>query len=167
MSIYSGFGTRQQETNYNKAVYNLLYLMQLKISRNSKSCKKWDQSLYFYIVPFDDHRFQQIFMKLYNRLFTQEEFKYLPPKFSYALKDLATDLGVFERADVSSIVSGVSTNLSMTTTSGFNLNFRDDPSNPQNLLLRNERDAFPLSTIKEQASQMSRPSAQQAHPAYP
>ena len=39
MSIYSGFGTRQQETNYNKAVYNLLYLMQLKISRNNKSCK--------------------------------------------------------------------------------------------------------------------------------
>lgn len=100
-------------------------------------------------MPFDDHRFQQIFMKLYNRLFTQEEFKYLPPKFSYALKDLATDLGVFERTDVSSIVSGVSTNMSMTTTSGFNLNFRDDPSNPQNLLLRNERDAFPLSTIKE------------------
>ena len=87
-------------------------------------------------------------MKLYNRLFTQEEFKYLPPKFSYALKDLALDLGVFERADVSSIVSGVSTNMSMTTTSGFNLNFRDE-TNPQNLLLRNERDAFPLSTIKE------------------
>jgi hypothetical protein len=40
MSIYSGFGTRQQETNYNKAVYNLLYLMQLKISRNNKSCKQ-------------------------------------------------------------------------------------------------------------------------------
>ena len=87
-------------------------------------------------------------MKLYHRLFTQEEFKYLPPKFSYALKDLASDLGVFERADVSSIISGVSTNMSMTTTSGFNLNFRDD-TNPQNLLLRNERDAFPLSIIKE------------------
>jgi hypothetical protein len=88
-------------------------------------------------------------MKLYNRLFTQEEFKYLPPKFSYALKDLALDLGVFERADVSSIVSGVSTTMSMTTTSGFNLNFRDE-INPQNLLLKSERDAFPLSTIKEQ-----------------
>ena len=36
MSIYGGFGTRVQETNYNKAVYNLLYLMQLKISRNNK-----------------------------------------------------------------------------------------------------------------------------------
>lgn len=39
MSIYGGFGTRVQETNYNKAIYNLLYLMQLKISRNSKNRK--------------------------------------------------------------------------------------------------------------------------------
>jgi len=27
MSIYGGFGTRQLETNYNKAIYNMLYLM--------------------------------------------------------------------------------------------------------------------------------------------
>ena len=40
MSIYGGFGTRAQETTYNKAVYNLLYLMQLKISRNNKQRKK-------------------------------------------------------------------------------------------------------------------------------
>jgi hypothetical protein len=53
-----------------------------------------------------------------------EEFKYLPPKFSYAMKDLAIDYGIFERADVSSLISG-STNLSMTTTSGFNMNFND------------------------------------------
>lgn len=41
MSIYSGFGQRQQETIYNKAIYNLLYLMQLKISRNNKGCNKF------------------------------------------------------------------------------------------------------------------------------
>ena len=39
MSIYGGFGTRAQEGTYNKAVYNLLYLMQLKISRNNKRSK--------------------------------------------------------------------------------------------------------------------------------
>ena len=95
-------------------------------------------------------------MKLYNRLFTQEEFKYLPPKFSYALKDLATDLGIFERADVSSIISGGSTSLSMTTTSGFNLNFNNTngssgPSDPALMMLKNEREgSFPLSPIKEQ-----------------
>ena len=83
-------------------------------------------------------------MKLYNRLFTQEEFKYLPPKFSYALKDLATDLGIFERADVSSIISGGSTSLSMTTTSGFNLNFNNTggSSDPPitAMMLKNERE---------------------------
>jgi hypothetical protein len=29
-----------------------------------------------------------------------EENKYLPPKYSFALKDLASDFNVFERADV-------------------------------------------------------------------
>ena len=57
-------------------------------------------------------------------MFTMEEYKYLPPKYSFALKDLATDLGVFERTDVNSMISG-STNMSVTTTSGFNVNFND------------------------------------------
>jgi len=81
-----------------------------------------------------------------------EEFKYLPPKYSYAMKDLATDYGVFERADVSSVISG-STNMSMTTASGFNVNFnnnsgyKDDTSS-----MFKEKDfatSFPLSPIKE------------------
>ena len=105
-------------------------------------------------------------MKLYNRLFTQEEFKYLPPKFSYALKDLASDLGVFERADVSSMISGGSTSMSMTTTSGFNLNFNGSqngaPNDPpiQALLMKTERDmvsgSYPLSPIKEQIHHQSK-----------
>jgi len=69
-----------------------------------------------------------------------EEYKYLPPKFSYALKDLATDFGVFERADVSSIVSA-SSNMSMTTASGFNMQFNDQ-----------KEVSYPLSPIKEQRS---------------
>lgn len=130
MSIYNGFGTRQQETAYNKALYNILYLMQLKISRNNKNCNIFLIFLLFLltilpIVPFDEHRFSKIFMKLYNRMFTMEEYKYLPPKYSFALKDLAIDFGVFERADVSSMVSG-STNMSVTNTSGFNVNFNDN-----------------------------------------
>ena len=60
-------------------------------------------------------------------MFTMEEYKYLPPKYSFALKDLATDFGVFERADVSSMISG-STNMSVTTSSGFNMNFNNDGS---------------------------------------
>lgn len=76
-----------------------------------------------------------------------EEFKYLPPKFSYAMKDLATDYGVFERMDVASMISG-STNLSMTTASGFNVNFKNDDNH--SLMLRDKDfTSYPLSPIKE------------------
>ena len=47
-----------------------------------------------------------------------EEYKYLPPKYSYALKDLANDFGVYERMDATSVISGGS-NITMTTASGF------------------------------------------------
>ncbi len=133
--------------------------MQLKIARNNKNCKSfplldWEtfikslnkRNINPCIVPFDEHRFQNIFTKLYNRLFVMEEFKYLPPKYSYAMKDLAVDYGIFERMDVSSVISG-STSLTMTTTSGFNANFNNDN---QSLILK-EKDytSFPLSPIKE------------------
>jgi hypothetical protein len=76
-----------------------------------------------------------------------EEFKYLPPKYSYSMKDLALDYGVFERMDVSSMISG-STNMSMTTASGFNVNFNNDN---QSLILKDkDYTSFPLSPIKEQ-----------------
>ena len=34
--------------------------------------------------------------KLYARMFSMEANKYLPPKYSFALKDLADFLGIFE-----------------------------------------------------------------------
>ena len=74
-----------------------------------------------------------------------EEYKYLPPKYSYSLKDLASDYGVFERMDVASVISA-STNMSMTTASGFNVGFNSD------LPLREKEISFPLSPIKEQRS---------------
>lgn len=76
-----------------------------------------------------------------------EEFKYLPPKYSYSMKDLATDFGVYERTDVSSVISG-STNMSMTTASGFNVNFNNEPNN----MMLKEKDftSYPLSPIREQ-----------------
>lgn len=101
-------------------------------------------------MPFDEHRFQSLFSKLYNRLFVMEEFKYLPPKYSYAMKDLASDFGVFERADVSSVISG-STNMSMTTASGFNVNFNNNYKDDTSSMFK-EKDitSFPLSPIMEQ-----------------
>jgi hypothetical protein len=49
-----------------------------------------------FIEKFDDIKFGKVLTKLYARIFTMEQTKYLPPKFSYALKDLAEFLGIFE-----------------------------------------------------------------------
>jgi hypothetical protein len=57
-------------------------------------------------------------------MFSMEQFKYLPPKYSYALKDIAEFLGIFEitedqirqkRGDMSE----TSSNLSYVTSSAF------------------------------------------------
>lgn len=50
----------------------------------------------FFIEKFDDIKFGKVLTKLYARLFTMEKVKYLPPKYSYAMKDLAEFLGIFE-----------------------------------------------------------------------
>ena len=50
----------------------------------------------FYLEKFDDIKFGKVLTKLYARLFTMEKVKYLPPKYSFAMKDLAEFLGIFE-----------------------------------------------------------------------
>lgn len=81
-------------------------------------------------------------------MFTMEYYKYLPPKYSYAMKDLATDFGVFERADVQSMISG-STNLSITTASGFNQGFGFDKGMESYGAGSLKEKDIPLSPIKE------------------
>ena len=76
-------------------------------------------------------------------MYTMEDNKYLPPKYSYAMKDLADDFGCFEKADVTSMISGVSTNLSMVSGSALNGNFGENPFKEKDI-------TFPLSPIKEQ-----------------
>ena len=39
MSIYNGFGTRQQEATYTKALYNTIFLLQLRIFKLFKGGK--------------------------------------------------------------------------------------------------------------------------------
>ena len=129
MSIYSGFPKRVQETNYNKLIYQIMYLMQKKISSNNKGCKVLFQCLNF-LVPFDEHKFHKIFVKLYNKLFVMESQKHLPPKFSYSLKELATDYGCFERVDVCSLISGSSAISALTQNSGFGANFNSTSPDP-------------------------------------
>ena len=41
MSIYNGFGTRQLEASYNKALYNTIFLLQLRIYKLFKGGKSW------------------------------------------------------------------------------------------------------------------------------
>lgn len=84
MSVYNGFSTRQQELVYSKALYNTVFLLQLRIYKLFKGEK------------FDDIKFGKVLTKLYARLFSCEEHKYMPPKYSFALKDLAVFLGIFE-----------------------------------------------------------------------
>ena len=125
MSIYNGFGTRQQEGSYNKALYNTIFLLQLRIYKLFKGGKKiiWDL---LSLEKFDDIKFGKVLTKLYARLFTMEKVKYLPPKYSYAMKDLAEFLGIFEitedqikqrRSDGG--ISDTSSNLSYVTQSAF------------------------------------------------
>ena len=69
---------------YSKALYNTIFLLQLRIFKLFKGEK------------FDDIKFGKVLTKLYARLFSCEEHKYMPPKYSFALKDLAVFLGIFE-----------------------------------------------------------------------
>jgi len=129
MSIYNGFGTRQQEGSYNKALYNTIFLLQLRIYKLFKG-GKWKlfntNAAAAVIEKFDDIKFGKVLTKLYARLFTMEKVKYLPPKYSYAMKDLAEFLGIFEitedqikqrRSD--GCISDTSSNLSYVTQSAF------------------------------------------------
>ena len=87
MSIYSGFGTRQQEKSYNKTLYHLLFLLQLKVMKG------------FLAGDVGDEKFDKAFKKLYSRLTYNDNCKYLPPRFSYAMKDLAEYYGIFMDID--------------------------------------------------------------------
>jgi len=50
----------------------------------------------FTLEHFDDIKFGKVFTKFYARLFSMESSKNHPPRFSYALRDLAQYLGIFE-----------------------------------------------------------------------
>lgn len=76
MSIFSGFGTRQQENSYNALVENTIFLMQNKVVANIKN------------EPVADPVFKMQLLKNYDNLVKLEVHKYLLPKFSEAIKDI-------------------------------------------------------------------------------
>ncbi|CDW85987.1 UNKNOWN [Stylonychia lemnae] len=77
MSVYSGFGTRAQEEGYLKSLFNIVYLMQIKILKIFKN------------EQFDDRKFCKYYVKLFKKLYELDKIKYMPPKFNEAFKDLA------------------------------------------------------------------------------
>ena len=95
MSVYSGFGTRKEEEVYNKMVYNLLFVLQLRVERLYTSQQDDFTPNSSRMSRFDDPKLQRIVAKFYAKMCQMEETKYLAPKFSRALKDLAKYLGIY------------------------------------------------------------------------
>ena len=85
MSVYSGFALRSQETNYNRALYNMLCILQLKVAKSLKGGK------YLIIIePFDDELLSKYFVKFYEKVTELEEHKHMEPLYSHAVRDLAS-----------------------------------------------------------------------------
>jgi hypothetical protein len=74
MSIYSGFPTREDETNYNRLLVRLITTMQEHIMDLSQGN----------ITANFGNKYNRIINKMQN----YEEHKYLPPKFTALLKPL-------------------------------------------------------------------------------
>ena len=107
MSIYSGFSKRSLESSYNKALYNMIFLLQLKHARAGSPLHLTHAD------QFDEDKFAKHFSLLYQKLFNMEKYKHLPPKFSYSCKDLAEFYNVFEK-DNSNIGSDYESDFSVT-----------------------------------------------------
>ena len=75
MSIYSGFGTRQQETTYNLLIENTIHLLQTKVVANLKNESE------------NENLFKMQLLKNYDMLVKLEAHKYLQPKFSESIKE--------------------------------------------------------------------------------
>ena len=83
MSIYNGFGTRLLEKTYSKTLFSLIILLQKEVVM--RLIKEKNQS---------NHKFFLCFEKIYVKLVNLEQHKYLPPKYSKALRDLASFFGI-------------------------------------------------------------------------
>ena len=82
-----------------------MQLSTTKLFTTQSSCCSWEYTNFSKEVSylninglekFDDIKFGKVLTKLYAKIYSMEELKYLPPKFSYAMKDLTSFLGIFE-----------------------------------------------------------------------
>ena len=109
MSVYNGFANRAIETTYTKALYNLTFLMQLQITKIFKGGKYVQFLGKITVITIEkiitEQVFARYFEKLYAKLHALDNQKYLPPKYSYALKGLAEQLGVYNHHSTDKVLS--------------------------------------------------------------
>jgi hypothetical protein len=87
MSVYSGFGTRQQETFYNKMIEKSLYLLSkwlLQFFNNGE----WASTLMDLELVLDEREWAKKIKKIYKFMSVMDQQKHLPPKFSHAIDGL-------------------------------------------------------------------------------
>lgn len=92
MSVYGGFATRRIESTYNMAVYNLISLLQYRVQRLYQEEEGKEQR-----KEADDQHFKRLLARQYTLVYKLDVDKHLLPKFSYAMKELAKSLGIFEQ----------------------------------------------------------------------
>jgi len=97
----------------------------------------------------DESNFQRHFAKLYSRMYSLEKTKYLPPKYSYGLKELCQYLGIFEKEG-----TGASDTLS-TASSRFSVGFgpRSHNGSRYNLSVRSREASIKDSIIEEEENE--------------
>lgn len=81
MSVYSGFATRLQETNYDQLTSSLISLLIARVMALYRN------------EHIDEIAWISDFGKVYRRLVRLEEHKYQPPKVTLGCKELAEVLG--------------------------------------------------------------------------
>lgn len=93
MSVYSGFATRMQESQYNGLLCKLISLFEKRVVSSLHS------------DFFDSDQWNLSFRSVFKAMRKMESQKYLPPKFSHYCKDLAEQLGAYVRVQVDSNVA--------------------------------------------------------------
>ncbi|CDW80731.1 UNKNOWN [Stylonychia lemnae] len=76
MSVYNGFAKQQVQKQYNNALYNVIYLLQLKVLKSYTNER------------FDDELFKAYFSKLFAKVIKMDQYKFKPPYYSESMKDL-------------------------------------------------------------------------------
>ncbi|CAI2371930.1 unnamed protein product [Moneuplotes crassus] len=128
MSVHSGFTTREQEAQYNKNLYSLIFLVQNTLTQILKSKAKLQ-------VAFNEQDFCKYFKNIYEKIMKEEQYKYIPPKFGSAFRDLAQfyDLDTDVNKEMKYIAKSLSEN---SNTMERKVNSREKDDNDQNILQR-------------------------------